>query len=252
MDIANVTSVQALRNLSTEQLQYANALHVAGAKYGSNTYTPVVDGIFAPQFPGRALLTGQFDDSLRLLIGHNGAEGLGATQPNLTSNNALSSLLKQNFAGISSDIISEIEETLYSEVYDGSQGYTTVFERSALIVSDFGFNCNTYYLDKAFGNKTYSYKFNVAPALHGQDVTYSFAWNDSAQASPNVATALQEYITSFVITGSPNSGRPLPGVPKIPMYGKNNTVTVLNTNITYVKDDLAGARCDFWQKALYA
>lgn len=187
-----------------------------------------------------------------MLIGHNGAEGLGATQPNLTTNAAFTNLLEQNFAGISSSIISEIENTLYLQIYDGSQGYTTAFERAAIIVSDFGFDCNTRYLNKAFGNNTYNYDFDVAPALHGQDLTYTFAWNNSSLASPNVAVALQEYITSFVISGQPNSETPSFGVPNIPKYGKNDTVTVLDTDITCIKDDLAGPRCDFWQKALYA
>jgi carboxylesterase type B len=88
------------------------------------------------------------------------------------------------------------------------------------------FTCNTFWLDKAFNNQTYSYLFSVYPGLHGQDVPYTYynGPNPTAVPNPDIAIALQEYITNFAMTGDPNG----PGVPHFPMYGDDATVQNLN------------------------
>lgn len=113
----------------------------------------------------------------------------------------------------------------------------------------------------------YSYYFTVPPALHGQDVAYTY-YNGPNEAviSKEVAIAMQKYITHFAEHGTPNE----PGVPYFPIYGKNAQVQDLNvTGISQVVDPTAnyrwatridgvcvtmlirGYRCDWWQKALY-
>ncbi len=113
------------------------------------------------------------------------------------------------------------------------------------------FRCNTYYLDRAFGNQTYAYQFSVPPAIHGQDVAYTFFNGPSSSVSSDqAAIALQEYITSFVVTGTPSGNASLP---YFPLYSKNNTVIDLNaTSITDIADPVANYRCLWWQKELYA
>lgn len=102
---------------------------------------------------------------------------------------------------------------------------------------------------QAFGNKTYAYQFSVPPALHGQDVPYTFFNGPStAVLSDATAVALQEYITSFAETGVPSG----PSIPSFPLYGNNSTIINLNaTSITEIMDPTANARCLWWQKALY-
>ncbi|TKA42681.1 hypothetical protein B0A54_07524 [Friedmanniomyces endolithicus] len=120
--------------------------------------------------------------------------------------------------------------------------------RAAALVSELIFTCNTFYLDNAYGNKTFSYFFTVPPALHGEDIPYTYFNGPSPSVlSPPIAIALQEYITHFAETGSPNEA----GVPYFVMYGQNATVQDLNiTGISEVRDPTANARWDFWQKAL--
>lgn len=109
--------------------------------------------------------------------------------------------------------------------------------------------CNTNYLDRAFLNKTFGYQFSVPPALHGQDVPYTFFNGPSpAVTSDSTALALQEYITSFAENGVP-SGK---GIPRFPLYGNDSQIIDLNvTSITAFKDPSANERCLWWQKALY-
>ena len=147
-------------------------------------------------------------------------------------------------------------------------GYTNQIARAAALISELYvitplqidspvtnracsvFTCNTFYLDKAFGNDTYSYYFTIPPALHGEDVPYTYfnGPNPVNVLNTEIAIALQEYITHFAETGSPNEA----GVPFFPMYGSNATVQVLNiTGISETMDPTANYRCDWWQKMLY-
>lgn len=108
---------------------------------------------------------------------------------------------------------------------------------------------------QAFGNQTFAYQFSVPPALHGQDVPYTFFNGLNSVTGDNVpvqsdatALALQEYITSFAATGVPSG----PGIPRFPLYGNHSTILNLNaTSITEIMDPTANARCLWWQKALY-
>ncbi len=111
--------------------------------------------------------------------------------------------------------------------------------------------CNTYYLDRAFGNNTYAYQFSVGPGLHGQDVAYTFFNGPSSSVqSDSAALALQQYITSFAINGSPSGNMSLP---MFPLYGNSSQIIDLNaTSITQIMDPVANYRCLWWQKELYA
>lgn len=111
------------------------------------------------------------------------------------------------------------------------------------------FTCNTFYLDKAYFNQTYSYFFAVPPALHGQDIAYTYYnGRDPDVLNVQIAIALQEYITSFAQDSNPNEQ----GVPFFPLYGDDATVQVLNiTGVSQMMDDAANERCNWWQKALY-
>jgi carboxylesterase type B len=70
----NVSTIEEARNLSTEALQLANAITVGLAPYGGFTYGPVVDGDFLPALPGQLLARGQFDKSVKIMVGHNANE----------------------------------------------------------------------------------------------------------------------------------------------------------------------------------
>jgi carboxylesterase type B len=83
----------------------------------------------------------------------------------------------------------------------------------------------------------------------GSDVPYTYFNGPSPSVlNANIAIALQEYITHFAETGTPNER----GVPYFVMYGQNATVQNLNvTGVTQSLDPTANQRCNWWQKALY-
>lgn len=66
---------------------------------------------------------------------------------------------------------------------------------------------------------------------------------------PEIAGAMQAYITQFALTGNPNGKQ---NFPQFPVYGKESNLLDLNvTGIKLMKDDTDNERCDWWQKALY-
>lgn len=253
LTLLNVTTVDEARSLPYSKLQTANIIQVGLSSYGDFTYGPTVDGKFVPALPGELLLHGQYDKNLKLMLGHNADEGLLFTSPFIQNNSDFAESLQTNFPTIRAwpQVLEYITNTLYPPIFDGSQaqGYTNQIARAAALTSEAIFTCNTFYLDKAYGNNTYAYFFTIPPALHGEDVPYTYYNGPSSSVlSTPIAIALQEYITHFAETGNPNE----PGVPHFIMYGNNATVQDLNiTGITEMMDPAATYRCNWWQKALY-
>lgn len=252
---STITSVAQLRQLPSSVLQTVNTIAVGLSLYGQFTFGPVVDSLFAPALPGVLLLHGQFDKSLKVMVGHNSDEGLLFTSPFVQNQTGYAASLQTLFPDASAKTIEYIDTTLYPPVFNGTYGYTNQIERTALAISEISFTCNTRYLDLAFANQTYSYYFSVPPGLHGEDVDYTYfngdtsTNDDGSPVNATVAKALQDYLTSFAMNGNPNEK----GVPYFPMYGSASTVVnIAATNLSAtLKDTVANSRCDWWQKALY-
>lgn len=255
LQLTNSTSLADLRALSSEAVIRANKQQVIyDSAYGLFTYGPVVDGNFVPLQPGQLLAQGRFAKDVRVMVGHNANEGALFTPPFVNISGNIDQLLRSNFGSISQQSLDYITETLYPDVFDGSQGYTTNFGRADTIISEAVFTCNTNYLSRGFNNKTYSYLFAVPPAFHGFDIPYTYyeggALGFPGQGVTNrtVAIALQEFITSFAKTGVPEAE----GVKHFNMYGPDARVLELNvTGVEEIRDSNAGARCKWWQLGLY-
>lgn len=219
-----------------------------------------MDGDFAPDLPGNLLLRGDFDKSLRVMVGHNIDEGLEFQDPFAQTNEVFEKDLRIYQPTITDDAINYISKTLYPEKYDGSvgksivgfpNGYTTPTGRAALMVTEWYFTCNTNWLMKAFGNRYWSYIFTVPPSLHGQDILYTYYNGPNYPSVQNntLAQIMQRYFTTFAETGNPNGL----GLPHFPTYGNDHTC--LNLNLTFIgtlPDNAANYRCDWLQKGLYA
>lgn len=252
----NITSVDALRALSTVELQTLNTIVVGESPYGTFTFNPTVDGSFVPALPGVLLSHGQFDNSLNIMLGHNSDEGLLFTNPFITTNADFASFLEEMLPDSSNTTRGFILDTLYPPIFDESLGYTTEVARVALAVSELSFTCNTRYFDLAFNNETFSYFFAVPPGIHGEDVAYTYFNGDTSDLDElvlpavigDIALGFQSYLTSFAMNGNPNTV----GLPEFPVYGEDATVLVVNTTgFTTMKDTVANLRCDYWQKALF-
>ncbi|KAH8650940.1 Alpha/Beta hydrolase protein [Tricladium varicosporioides] len=255
---ANITSVDALRKLSFEDLAGLNTITVARSTYGQFTYGPVVDGTFVPKAPSVLLAEGKFDKSVQAMTAHNSNEGIVFTSPFLTTEADLATNLKLTFPAATNATIDYWLGTVYPPVYDGTYPYTSLTQRASLITAEVSFTCNSRYLDLAYNNETYSYYFTVPPGFHGEDIAYTFfngdttTLDDGYPVNATLAAALQRYITNFAMSksGNPNGV----GVPFFPKYQSNSTVLMLDDESigNLVTDPVANSRCAWLATAPYA
>lgn len=255
--LANVSTIEEARQLSSETVIAINSLQVTyQSGYGNFTYGPAVDGYFVPALPGQLLQRGQFDKSVAILTGHNTDEGLIFTPYYIIDETAFRNQVATTFPGAQDYILDYIVNVLYPPVYDGSHGYKDITGRASLLATEVLFTCNTNFLARAYANQMYAYRFDILPALHGEDVPYIFyadtpLENNPAQGVTNrtVAHAMQEFITSFAIDLKPTSKT---WGSSIPQYGAAAGIVNLNASgISVRMDDAANPRCDWWQKTLY-
>lgn len=247
-----ITSLSGLRSLTSGELYLVNAAVVGLSPYGSFTYGPTVDGDYVPDLPGKLLLDTKFDKNVKVIAAHNANEGIMFATPFAKSDNDMAAYLKAAVPSLNDEALEVILYSVYPEIFDGSYGYTDQFERAAAIVGEAFFDCNTRYLEAAFGDKAYSYLFNaVHKGFHGEDLPYTF-YNgpsdaDGKTVNATVAIALQSYITHFVATGNPNGGV----APYFPQYGTNSSVQVVAPDDfgTQITDPENNKRCSWWQSA---
>jgi carboxylesterase type B len=202
-----------------------------------------------PDLPGRLLAEGAYAKDIGILTGHQANEAPGFTPPYVQTNEQLADFIQLSFPDIEQEVTDYIVNDLYPDVYDGTYGYRSALERTFLVVSDSIFTCNTNYLNKAYNNKTFAYEFQVPPALHGQDVAYTFYNGQNPQVIGEIAKVQQGYIVNFALTGDPNGA----GLPIFPMQGANASMNSWNsTAVKTERDPTVNERCAWWQQGLYA
>ncbi|KAI6711462.1 hypothetical protein JHW43_006018 [Diplocarpon mali] len=250
-----MASVADLRTLTSEQMHAVNYITNSLSPFGIYPVGPAIDGTFVPAMPAQFLAAGQFDASVKVMVARNAKEGELFTSPFVTNETSFEMNVRRAFPGASDRAVADIA-ALYPPAYDGSSGYTTPFQRMATVQADAIFVCHTHWLNQAFDNNTYAYYFATPPGYHGADIAHTFYDGSpgrtifgSAVDVP-VATTLQDYMTSFAMTSSPN--RAGGAAPEFPLYGAERNTLLLNTTGlgTVLADPSSDRRCDFWQGGL--
>lgn len=139
LSLLKVKSIAEARKLPSSALILANTIQVGLSDYGTFSFGPVVDGLFAPALPGRLLLQGSFDKTVKVMNGHNADEGLDFTDPAIQSDSALGSYVRTRLPEIQPSVLDYVEKVLYPPIFDGSYGYTDQTGRIALLISDSSF-----------------------------------------------------------------------------------------------------------------
>jgi len=227
-----------------------STLEIHVSSFTEKNSDPVVDGDFVPALPGKLLLQGNYDKSLKVMAGHNIDEGIEFMDPFAQDEERFEADMRIYFPTITDTAIQYISKTLYPPVFDGSIGYTTPTVRMDLLITEAFFTCSTNILARAYGDQTYNYIFTVPPSLHGDDIAYTYYNGPSASVkNDTLAVIMQEYFTNFAISGNPNG----PDLPHFQTYGTGNVVQNLGLDtIGPVPDNAANPRCLWWQKGLFA
>ncbi|KAH6989796.1 Alpha/Beta hydrolase protein [Ilyonectria sp. MPI-CAGE-AT-0026] len=240
----NVSTMEELRAVPLSTLNAANTLLTSTQRLGF--FGPAVDGTFVPEPLSALLARGDFDQSVTALIDMNSHEGILFSDPTVGSSAAYSTYIRNMIPGISNASASHIEEVLYPEVFDGSYGYTSQFERGLITFQELFFTCNSPILCWGLQNRTDNYVFAVPPGVHAQDVPYTF-YNGpetrvggitpppTTSAEISIAGILQNWIATFVTRGTPRAD----GVRPFKPYGSDANVLVMGVNATSNAPDIS-------------
>jgi carboxylesterase type B len=251
-----ITTAEQLRALPYETLSELNTLVVGLSSYGQFTFGPVVDpspGAYVPDLSARLISQGLFHN-VSINVGHNSDEGLLFTPPFVQTQAEFVDSISEVFPTANASTISYITEVLYPPIFNGSYGYTTPIERTALAVSNYVVTCNAYVLASTL-SPSYAYLFSVPPGLHGEDTDYTFFNGDTSTSDEGVpingtvADVFQRYLTNFAMTGKPTAE----GFPDFSMYGQQDTVTNIgDTGLgTQLTDPGVVPACKFFIEAPY-
>lgn len=249
-EIANteVSNGADLAALNFTELNQLNGALVFGSPNGSFTFSPTVDGEYVPDYPNNLLNQGRFNPDIVLLIGHTANEAGVFVSPEVDTEEKLRHGLEHAFAEFLPDAIEYILTELYPPPGE-TDLYATEYERACLIVAESSFVCNTRALATAFGNQTYNYRFDVPPALHMQDIPWTFYHGNDSAVIPEIAEMMQAYFAAFSRKGNPNLEH---GLPEWFVYGQEaNILTFGAEGVGDSVDDARNGRCDFWQSGLY-
>lgn len=239
-----------LASLDAQILLRVNSDIVYKANFGDFAYGPTVDGGFVPAYPGTSLLRGHFDHSPEIMTGHNAHESDIFTAADIDSVEAIKKKLRTSIYGIKDSAIDYVLNVLYPDP-SKTNLYEDQHSRISLIMSEHVFVCNTRWLATANDNRTWSYRFQVPPGNHAQDIAYTFhGANGDASVIGSLAQQMQSYFTQYASTGNPNRASLYPSWP---LYTKEaNIVTFGTDGVGAATDDAKNARCDFWQQGTYA
>ncbi|KAI4166703.1 MAG: hypothetical protein LQ343_007826 [Gyalolechia ehrenbergii] len=246
---AGVTSVDAARRLPSEVLQQANMKAQSTIPFNVNYFGPIIDGDFIVDLLPRAYRRGKFNKNLSVITSDNENESRFLGNRSIKTNADFDNWVQVNFPSAPGSIRQQIINQIYPPIYDGSLPYTDPQQRSDLAVNEYLIKCNTISVAEAYGNQTHNYVFGVPPAIHAQDLAYTYSPNAPTPGFfPTIAANLQVYLVNFVLGGDPN-GKGLPGWP---VYGPMaSAINYTAYGITQTKSDSANSRCAFWNQADY-
>ncbi|KIW13786.1 hypothetical protein PV08_08977 [Exophiala spinifera] len=252
LSLLNVTTIEAARHAPSRDIIMANARQELASAYGLFLYNPVPDGVFMRQLPSLALLSGHFAKNISVFYSYTQNEGLLFVPPSLQKEEDVTPWLRTVYPTIVDAVATHIQTVLYPPVYDGSQPYLNLPQRIALIIREMAVSCNADFLRQAYLTRTYTYRFDVGPSLHGSDQAY-VSWDGRAGTNASqsffapLARQVQSYFVNFIQTGNPNAQ----GLPPFPIEGANSSANRLTASGFLTQPDPEkNPRCAWWAKAL--
>ena len=246
LEAANVSSIEAARKLPTEILQRAN-MHAQ--QIPPSDVLPlalVVDGDVFLDIPPVAYSKNDFVKNISLIAAYNdnGARFLG--NQSISTNADFSDTIKSIFPSAPANVTNHIVNSLYPP---NSPAYSSPQERNDLAIREYLISCNIIAIANAYGIQTWNYHFSIPPAIHAQDLAYTYYPTPATpDFYPSAASALQRYLVHFVLTGTPDPASLL----KWPNIGANaDGIAITTTGVQPSKLDAANSRRDFWNSGVY-
>lgn len=244
-----MSSLEGARRLPSEIIIQANAQQVTNSPIGSFTYRPVVDGVIVPDAPATMMKQGRLDHGVSVMLGYNGNDGVIFSDFSLTNDTEYRDYVS-GLLNLTPNQTDYLATSIYPPVSESSE-YVDEISRAATTFQEAVIQCNDIFLATAMGNSSFNYVYDVFPSLHAMDLQATFDISPSHQSSEfDSSIALQQLITSFVLTGNPASS----SHGKLPTYGPNGMLSVINATTIYNERESqdAVARCNRLYELMYS
>ncbi|KAI0379027.1 Alpha/Beta hydrolase protein [Hypomontagnella monticulosa] len=271
--------VSCLRRASASTLANANAVLMRQQHSGTFAVGPTPDGSYIRQLPVLELSTGNFWKKIdSLILSHTTAEANVFVNGLVQSDSDFTGFINAIFpnytraAGVTNKV-----STFYP--VSNKSKYKTQTDRVQALLRDSSFTCNVRHLTESIGDsKVWNMQYGVSPGWHGEDLLPVFfnskltgnSWleNLATLMTPGIGTlvsgisvALQSYLTSYIITGDPNTNRKIFNWPPTVQWNHpssrgeqiSGVVSLGDWLFSTVKDNQnEKTACDFWRNVAAA
>ncbi|KAL9619834.1 MAG: hypothetical protein Q9160_005574 [Pyrenula sp. 1 TL-2023] len=252
LSLLNVTTLIEARTLPSQSIISANARQIQFSPPNSYIYGPVLDNSFVPAPLSLSLQRhGPFSKSIKILSARNLFEGAFFFDPNVKTDADFRAWIPKSIPGLSDKAPEYLTTTLYPPLFDGSQGYTDQSSRQMALWGEAVIDCTAVLASNAFETSdSYAYDFAVPPALHTQDLSYTFNPPSSPIALyPKAQKAMQQAITSFTAGGVPlikeDGGQSRP-FPRWDGDERGRVVRITGEGAEIGERVVDGGRCEWW------
>lgn len=246
---AGVTDIDAARKLPSSVLQAANKAAQNTTPFDVVYFGPVVDKSLIQDIIPRSYSKGSYNKKITMIAGNTQNEARFLGNQSIKASADFDNWVNKTFPSASTSVKNQIINNVYPPTYDGSLPYRNPQERSDLAVKEYLISCNTASIARAYQNNTYNYIFGIPPAIHSQDLAYTYTPNAPTPGFyPEIATDIQGYLAQFALTGNPNRD----DLPAWQNYGFNTrALNFTTTGIQKITSDASNSRCGFWNSGSY-
>ncbi|KAI1806311.1 alpha/beta-hydrolase [Daldinia bambusicola] len=221
--------VSCLRRADASTLANANTQLMKQQHSGTFAVGPTPDGSYIRQLPVLELSTGNFWDIESLVLSHTIAESNVFVNGLVQTDRDFAIFVDTIFPNYTQAARITDKVSAFYTVSRQSK-YKSETDRVQAVVRDSSFTCNIRHLTESFGNpKVWNIQYGVSPGWHGTDLFPIFSsklggqsWLEKFGALmtpgigwlvPGISVALQSYLTSYIVTGDPNTDRKIFNLP---------------------------------------
>jgi para-nitrobenzyl esterase len=244
--------VKCLRELPADKLAHykntrSNVIEQVGGLH--------VDGQLLPAHPAKLVVEGRFNKK-PILLGTNRFETRFLAAPAYGEKWPLVTSSVEYGIGVTA---------MYPDAFVGILGHYGLPSDAAAndtltgLMDDGWFRCAARALARgvsAAGADVFLYSFELAPAVHTQEIDYVFGFPDARMSKmfdgapvppdPTLTKAMQSYWLSFARTGNPNAA----GMPNWPKYDVSSDEHLTLDKTISTSSRLGAKDCDFWDSVL--
>lgn len=157
----NVSTLDEARQASSADVIRANEVQIAAAPDTNYNFGPVIDGKFVPDTIGKLLITGSYDEAVKVFSSHNSFEGGFFYDPAVRTEEDFRHWLEKSISGLEQTQRGYLTESIYPPTFDGSLGYVDQATRQMVLWGEAVIICHFWSLNQALDGIGYACEFRT-------------------------------------------------------------------------------------------